>query len=202
MNTHKETDQQSPAKAQEASAFFDSTKPYQGVAVLGSNAQTIDQAPWSDPAWYFMACSPHNIEHRSLPVVHEWFEIHLPIQDRTRGYHYLRQLENYPFVWMRDLDAMPYFHGANLYPEEDYKRTFCPFMFTSSIAFILARAIMFAQEHKIPQIGIWGVMQASENEYTYQRPGIQYFIWEAERRGIEVIAPRESNLFEPPAEKF
>lgn len=39
-------------------------------------------------------------------------------------------------------------------------------------------------------------MQASETEYWYQRPGIQYFIQRATELGIRVQCPRESNLFE------
>jgi hypothetical protein len=54
----------------------------------------------------------------------------------------------------------------------------------------------------VKRLGIWGVMQASETEYTYQRPGIQYFIWEASRRGIEVICNQESKLFEMPSEQW
>ena len=32
--------------------------------------------------------------------------------------------------------------------------------------------------------------------------GIQYFIWEADRRGLNVIAPDVSGLFEPPEENW
>jgi hypothetical protein len=45
-------------------------------------------------------------------------------------------------------------------------------------------------------------MQASPTEYAYQRPGIQFMILEAIRRGINVTAPRESGLFNPPKEDF
>ena len=79
---------------------------------------------------------------------------------------------------------------------------FCPFMFTSSIAYMLAKAIADCEAAGIPQIGLWGIMQASENEYTYQRPGIQYFLSEATRRGIKVIANRESCLFDMPQWKW
>ncbi len=82
---------------------------------------------------------------------------------------------------------------------------FCPYMFTSSIAFMLAKAIwditgMLRAGEIVdpPKIGLWGIMQQSDGEYAYQRPGIQYFLHEAMKRGIKVIANRESCLFDMP----
>jgi hypothetical protein len=79
---------------------------------------------------------------------------------------------------------------------------FSAHMFTSSIAYMLAKAIVDCEREGIPQIGLWGIMQASEGEYAYQRPGIQYFLWEAMKRGIKVIANRESCLFDMPQWKW
>lgn len=177
---------------------------YKGIAVLGSHPATVMKAPFEED-WLIFACSPHNFEKRQLPHFDEWFEIHIPIADKTRAYPYLRFLETVPTVWMRDQNAMHLFPGAKLFPEEEYKRpeNFGPFHFTSSIAFMMAKAIKDIEAGRAePQIGLWGIMQASPNEYTYQRPGVQFMILEAVRRGIKVIAPKESKLFEPPPEEF
>lgn len=192
-----------------------------GIAVMGSHPQTVQQAPW-DQNWLFYACSPHNLVFeaqngrnpnlRYLPGgvradggrfrVDEWFEVHLPLADKTRPYGYLRELEKLPLVWVRDKEGLARIKGARPYPEKEMKDRFGPFTFTSSIAFILAKAIVDAERMKIPRIGIWGVMQASQNEYAYQRPGIQNLIWEATKLGIEVLCPQESKLFEPQPENF
>lgn len=199
-----------------------------GIAILGSNPQTVMEAPFSDEGWLIYACSPHNVEHRTLPRITEWFECHRPLEDGTRPYVYLRALEDMPVVWMRDEKAINcgYFPNARRYPEKELYGTstfqkvkrqdqngnvqksvveipncdglFNPYQFTSSIAYMLAKAIVDCERQSIPQIGIWGVMQASETEYVYQRPGIQYFLCEAFRRGIKVIANRESCLFDMP----
>jgi hypothetical protein len=185
----------------------------QGIAVLGSNPASVEQAPFDDLTWKIYACSPHNVEKRTLKRVDQWFEIHKPIADKTRQYRYLRTVEDMPHVWMRDTDALPLFKGGRLYPEKEMKEIFCPFLFTSSIAFMLATAITDCMggidkaadptsKPVIPKLGIWGVHQASETEYLYQRDGIQYFIWEATRRNITVVAPEESKLFEPKPEIF
>lgn len=46
-------------------------------------------------------------------------------------------------------------------------------------------------------IGMWGVDMAAHEEYAYQRPGCQFFILEALRRGINVYLPPESDLMRP-----
>ena len=173
----------------------------EGIAVLGSHPATVMQAPFAKP-WAIYACSPHNFEMRQLPRFDAWFEVHIPVSDKTRSYSYLKYLETLPLVWMRDEEAMSHFPGARLYPEKELKDEFGPFTFTSSIAFMLAMAIKDCEKHNIPQIGLFGIMQASPNEYAYQRPGLQNLIWCAAKRGIKVLAPKESRLFEPPEENF
>lgn len=46
-------------------------------------------------------------------------------------------------------------------------------------------------------IGMWGVDMAAAEEYSYQRPGCQFFLIEAYRRGIAIIVPPESDLMRP-----
>jgi hypothetical protein len=169
-----------------------------GIAILGSHPKTVAMAPF-DHNWLIYSCSPHNYERRQLPRFDEWFEVHRPIADKTRAYPYLRWLETIGKpLWMRDADAIKLFPTAQAYPEEEMKAEFGPFTFTSSIAYIMAKSIMDIEAGKAgPQLALFGIMQASENEYAYQRPGIQNLIWEAARRKIHVIAPDVSKLFEP-----
>jgi hypothetical protein len=183
-----------------------------GIAILGSHPQTVAMAPFDKADWLIYACSPHNIELRTLPRWDQWFEVHLPVQDKTRSYHYLRGLEEQarqkeargeePVIWMRDKLALPHFPWANPYPEAEMKRLFCPFLFSSSIAFMLAKAITDCEAQGLKQIGLWGILQRGQGEYEKQRPGTQYFLWEATRRGIKVLAAPESGLFEIPPEDF
>lgn len=182
-----------------------------GIAILGSNPATVGLAPFGDPRWLIYACSPHNIEQRILPRVNQWFEVHLPVTHPTRQYHYLRQVENNvvasnpphcEVIWARDQQFIARCRDARPYPENEMKSIFGPFTFTSSIAYMMAKAIVDAEQLGVTKIGLWGIMQASENEYAYQRPGIQNLIWEATKRKIQVLAPKESMLFEPPPENW
>ena len=179
----------------------------------------------------------HNKNRRELPRVDQTFEVHDPIEDPSRPYAYLNHIADREILWMRDRRALASgkFPGARLYPEKELKGTlkierlkinngngdtqeaiaeipnndgkFCAYMFTSSIAYMLAKAICDLEEMRAngrisdgitPSIGIWGVLQASDSEYSYQRPGIQYFLWEAKMRDIRIVANRESCLFDMP----
>lgn len=187
-----------------------------GIAILGSHPETKMLAPFDDD-WLVYACSPDNSpyghsEGKSvLPKVHAWFEVHNPVFDATRPYRYLNWLKQMPVVFMRDTIAMrmyrqdgqPLFPNAVAYPEEEMKARFGPYCFTSSIAFIMAKAIVDAVENEIPAIGLWGIMQASKNEYINQKPGVQALFWEAHKAGLRVEVPEQAgHLFQPPPEVF
>jgi hypothetical protein len=138
--------------------------------------------------------------------VDEWFEVHMPsIGDKTRPHSYIEELKKLDRVWMRDTDAMPYYQNARAYPEGKMKsrEMFGQYTFTSTIAYIMAKAIDDCVRMKIPNIGIFGVMQASETEYHNQRPGVQNMIHEATKAGLSVIIPEEATgLLTPPPEDF
>lgn len=200
---------------------------YTSLAVCGSHPATVALAPFDDPECLIYACSPDNSPYglgqtaKALPRVDVFFEIHNPVFDRSRPYAYLDWLKNAPKVYMRDPVAMslrapngdPLFPTAEPYPEfarevdgekiPGMKDIFCPFLFTSSIAFIMAKAIVDCERLGIKKLGLWGILQrGGRDEYEKQRPGTQYFLWEAMRRGIDVQVAKESHLFEIPPETF
>lgn len=194
-----------------------------GIAICGSNPETKKDAPCHDPSWLIYACSPDNSPHglnpghcSPLPRVDCWFEIHVPVFDRTRPYAYLDWLKNIPKVYMRDQVALAMtingeklFPTGKLYPEKALKDRFGPFTFTSSIAFMMAKAIVdiehLREQGKMvdtPQMGLFGILQRSKAEYEAQRQGTQNMIHEATKSGIKVLASAKSGLFEPPPETF
>lgn len=155
------------------------------IAILGSHPQTKMLAPFADPEWQIWACSPHNFSHGQLPRVDEWFEVHVPAAHPTRSPEYLdfvRELTGKIPVWMRDRTSHP---GALEYPEAEMKARFGPFFMTSSIALMMAKAIVAEPE----TIGLWGVVQATKTEYEQQRPAIQQLMWEAHKLGIGIDMP-------------
>lgn len=215
---------QSVEAAGEISSPAESRTLLKGIAVCGSNPHTKAQAPFADKQVLIYACSPDNTPHglnpqncSPLPRVNAWFEIHLPVFDKSRPYAYLDWLRHIPKVYMRDEVAMslrdaagtPIFPTATLYPEKAMKDRFGPFTFTSTIAFMMAKAIVDIERARAkgltvdkPEIGLFGILQLGKAEYEKQRQGTQNMIWEATKAKIKVRVDERSGLFEPPPEDF
>jgi hypothetical protein len=96
-------------------------------------------------------------------------------------------------VWMVD-PLPPEIPNARLLPHMELSDTFGPFFFTSSLAWMLGMAIVTPG---VEEIGLFGVDMAAHEEYQWQRPGCQFFLQEAMKRGIKVTVPPESDLLQP-----
>lgn len=107
-----------------------------------------------------------------------------------------------------------------IYPIDRIEEKFSSYFLTSSLALMLALAIDEIEEIRaarcgkgsvppfVPEgeltardeddlIGMWGVDMAADQEWGYQRPGCQFFILEAMRRGIKIYLPPESDIMRP-----
>ena len=114
-----------------------------------------------------------------------------------------------------------------VYPVDYIEEKFSSYFLTSSLSLMLALAIDTIEQiraarshhqartghgHGLPNgipveeldkpdtddvIGLWGVDMAASDEYAYQRPGCQFFVLEAGRRGIGIFLPPESDLMRP-----
>lgn len=162
------------------------------IAIMGSAPSSRLTAPFGDPNWEIWCCSPPNYD---LPQQDAWFEMHncdrkFAIQTNQP---WVQVLQSHPRVYVAKSD--PRIPNGILYPIEEMRNRFGRYFFTSTIAYMLA----FAIEQKPEKIGLWGVdMSAAEELYTHQRPGCHYFIQEAEKAGIEVIASPMSDILNPP----
>lgn len=178
------------------------------VCLVGSAPASVRLAPYSDPSWRIIGCSPgvYGVATR----VDEWFETHLwePGQPWFSP-EYVQWLGDLPkrgvILWV----GGPCVEGAHVYPFEamlakhDPKRWFC----TSSLFWMMARAIEIieteatAQQRAISpnldKIALYGVDMAADSEYEMQRAGIHYMAYRAAAMGIEVGVPPESDLFTP-----
>ena len=140
---------------------------------------------------------------------------------------YCRFLQGFPagalYTGAR-IDDLP---AATVYPIDRMEEKFSSYFMTSSLALMLAMAIDTVEQVRAARrakhsataapaalpalvdpaeldkpdsddiIGMWGVDMAATEEYGYQRPGCQFFILEAMRRGIKVYLPPESDLMRP-----
>jgi hypothetical protein len=167
------------------------------IALLGSAPSSDRLAPWQDMDWEIWACSPGN---HTAPRVEAWFEMHSLDRKCVPGNEpYIAKLQRHGRVYVSHPDnRLP---NAIVYPQEEVYKFYgtengpLPFMDTymqSSVSYMLALAIM----QKPDQIGLWGIDMAAADEYGQQRPGCQHFFNEAFKRGIDVIAPPQSDILE------
>lgn len=92
-----------------------------------------------------------------------------------------------------------------VYPIDQVEHEFSSYFLTNSLSLMAALAILEIEEDRKRRangeaediIGFWGVDMTAAEEYARQRLGVQFFIYEALRRGIGVYVPPESDLLRP-----
>lgn len=163
------------------------------VAIIGTAPSSRMLAPFNDPDCEIWSCSPGNMD--TFPRVDVWFEIHGNLhwpEHASYGVPYLTWLAKQTFpVYMQD---QRYFPHALTFPVQELIDEFGGDFFSSSFAWMMA----FAIKRGFKEIGLYGVDMASRDEYILQRPGFYFFKREAERRGIKVLAPNESDIMQAP----
>lgn len=117
--------------------------------------------------------------------------------DRLFEMHDLSLIENHPEARplgyverLKDIQVPiymqeAYFPNVTRYPIEDTNK-----YINSSIAYMVALAI----SEDVDKISLFGVDMSADEEYSYQRPNIEYLLGVAEGKGIEVFIPKRSPL--------
>lgn len=166
------------------------------IALIGSAPSSIHLAPYDDPSWTIWGCSPggaHKVRRADA-----WFELHPydPLNPQARGYSpdyiaFLRSLKVPVYL----TDPIEGVSTGALYPKDEMLQRFGRYFFTSSLSWMFAFALI---QPEVTEIGIWGVDMSATEEYGYQRAGCHHFIDIAQRQGIKVTTPPESDLIQPP----
>lgn len=172
------------------------------IALVGSAPSSVSLAPVGQESWYVVGCSPGAYGHVG-PKCDAWFELHR-WEPQVAGHvgtgqswyspEYVEFLTRFRGpVYMAEPHP-PEIANAQSLPIDGLITQFSPYFFTSSLAWMLAMAITTPG---VEEIGMWGVDMAANEEYGTQRPGCQFFLVEALRRGIKVTLPPESDLLQP-----
>lgn len=190
------------------------------IALLGSAPSSLMLAPFGDPDWKIWACSPGT--YYQLPRCDAFFELHRwepgvigkpGTQKPWFSPEYVAWMGQQKVVWMAQ--PVPEIPGSVALPFTFMNQRWGSFFWTSSLAYMLAMAlddIIAARRARAAQgmpqegqdkfaledaIGMWGVDMAANEEYGYQRAGCQHFLAEANRLGINVVIPPESDILRP-----
>jgi hypothetical protein len=183
------------------------------LAIIGSAPSSIGLAPFSDPEYKILACSPG--VYPQLPRCDAFFELHRwepgivgkpGTQKPWFSPEYVAWMGMQKLVWM--YEPVPQIPGSRRLPVEDLEAKYGTYFFTSSIAWMMACAIEDILEERAQRradgleplqdvIGLWGVDMSATEEYGYQRAGCQHFALLAADLGIQIIVPPESDLLRP-----
>jgi hypothetical protein len=159
------------------------------VAICGSAVSSAHLAPVDDPDWEIWATSPQSMNQ--LKRVTRWFEVHVWDDYIKRYKAYVKFLKEFKGpVYTGGPTPIP---NALQYPIEEVEKEFTSYFLTSSIALMMALALL----EKAEIIGLYGIDMAEREEYTKQRPGCHFFILEALKRGVGIYVPKESCLLRP-----
>jgi hypothetical protein len=158
------------------------------IAILGTAKTSIAEAPFADAAWEIWSLGGNQGD---IPRADKWFELHdqdvlKQVGIAPTAVDFLRN-QGANSIVQKQCEMFP---NATPYPLEEVITAFPRGYFTSSIAWILAMAILQNPE----EIGLWGVDMVGADEYEFQKACCEYFIGIAEGRGIKVIIAKDSPL--------
>ena len=162
------------------------------IVLLGTAPASMKLAPFGSSEWEIWACSPGT--GMNVPRIDKFFELHRwePGQPWfSEGY--VSFLQSFPGEVIMGAHE-PSVKNCKVLEVERLVRDWGPYNFTSSLAWMCAMAI----EAEPAKIAFFGVDMAATSEYHDQRMGCAHFAVEAQKRGIEVGVPPESDLLRPP----
>lgn len=165
------------------------------IGILGT-AHTFHQAPFNDASWELWACNLGE-----PPRWDRWFQLHDDATiDGNPGHREWLAAQTKPVYLQRAAPSIP---AGIRYPMPEMAAKYGTWFFTSSIAFMLAKALEeIDAANPAPgspphEIGLWGVEMADVSEYMGQKNGCRFFLQLARMRGIRLVMPPECELLVP-----
>ena len=162
--------------------------PRKKVSLIGFGSNTRALAPWTDPTHELWAMNQAYLYMSRR--ADRWFELHRPEHTPDmRDPAYMDWLKACPVpVYMQDVyEEIP---SSVRFPIDRLIAHFHLDYFTSSVAFMLALAIMEGFE----EIHVYGIDLITDEEYQVQKPCVEWWMGVAAGRGITLYVPPESAL--------
>ena len=157
-------------------------KEFRKVAICGT-AETLSMAPFEDDSFDIWGCATC-VGHEPFKRATMLFEMHK--RDR-----WIKRLENInklgvPVMMQDRFKDVP---TAIEYPIKAITEKLGRY-FTNSISYMVALAIMQDYDH----IALFGVHFATNPEYEFERPNLEYYLGLARGLGIDVYVPKEADI--------
>ncbi len=165
------------------------------VAIVGFAPSSMQDVRvfFGDPAWEIWSINQLYI---AFPAIAEhttrWFQIHprqeydMAVRD-LKHHQWMAEQKNFP-IYMQEKE--PDIPMAIPFPKDEILTAFPRKYFTNSISWEIALAILEGFE----EIHVYGIDMSQDQEYSEQRPSVEYFIGWADALGIKVRIPPQSDL--------
>lgn len=174
------------------------------IAIVGYTT-SANEAPYADDEWEIWGMNDlHMIQRASMDFkgafeagkFHVWFDLHVLDkqyqEDKAAHCAWLRTPRKMPIVvW--DNDGLP--ENCVSYPLSEMLDKFGRY-FTNTVSWQLAYAISLLAGIEGAEIGVYGVNMAIDEEYSSQKPSVEYFLGLARGMGIKVTIPETSDLLQ------
>jgi hypothetical protein len=178
------------------------------VAFIGSHAASLAHAPWDDPTWELWAHASARAQYQRQPD--RYFDLHRREcwqKSNNKGIAYTRWLERntIPIYMQQRFPDVP---ASVPYPLARIRAEFRPY-FTNHVAYMIALALVEGVTH----MGFYGVNYGfnlekgkstnnADMEYGTQRGSCEYWMGQAEGRGVHLVIPEGSTLLQDPKELY
>lgn len=172
------------------------------VVILGSSQKTGKEAPFDDKTkdiWIFNSAHIFDWTKR-FDVV---FQMHsseiYAANEENLHWKWMKENKKYPIIMQKKDPRVP---KAIEYPIDAVTNLLSNFKrgdevnkyFTSSVCYAIGLAI----HYNYKRIEIYGIEMETNSEYIYQRDGVSLWIGIAISKGIEVVLPKSSIIFDAP----
>lgn len=157
------------------------------ICIVGT-ADTIYNIPY-DTHEIWLVGTATKLNH--IKKADRIFEIHerWRVEDLIKNGHMYTRFQC-P-IYVRDCNEYDgLFPHIKYFPGKEIMETFNDDYFTNSIAWMIAWAIL----EKVDEITIVGVHLDNAQEYTHERPCVEYWLGRAKERGINVVIPKDSYI--------
>ena len=175
------------------------TKQQREICIYGYAEETRNMVQELGPSVEIWGINmAHMFLGKKLNQVKKWLQIH-PRDWSSQGQkptgYWGRPKAHFNFLQKFKGDVVmsydePDVPGCNVFPFERFRKKYGREYFTNSFAYLMAVAI----DEKVDHIYLYGINLTAIDEYTHQRPCMEYWIGRAEQAGIKVTIPPASAL--------
>jgi len=184
-----------PEEKAQVSGVYESKIPWNPKIAIVGFAPSRTLAPFDDKSWEIWGVNELYMapDVKRIDVLFELHDYKWLLEGKRHPEHMEWMRKSKIPIWMQEhFEDIP---KSLPFPKKQLVDRFGNY-FTNTISWEIAMAMHIHEQTDggIKEIGLWGVDMATDLEYAFQRPSVEYFVGMARGMGIDVKIPSESDL--------